>query len=183
MNQIIDLLPLAAFVGAWALSNIYTATIVLMVSCVALAIYRWINSRSLPKMHVATAVLACVFGGLTLYFRNPEFIKLKFSLVYLLIAVTMLTSHFVSDKVLIQRIPQDALKLPNAVWRRVSLAWIAYFVALAGVNWYIAENFSEKVWFSFKFLASTLLPVVFMLAQAPFLAPYLEPDPKNDHAR
>jgi intracellular septation protein len=183
MNQLIDLLPLAAFGGTWVFSNIYTATAVLMAGCVILAGYRWISTGRFPKMHVATAVMACVFGALTLYYRNPEFIKLKFSLVYLLIGAMMLSSHFFSDKVLIQRIPQDALKMPDAAWRRMSLAWIVYFIALAGVNWYIAENFSEKVWFSFKFLAGTVLPVVFMLAQAPFLAPYLEPDPKNDHAR
>lgn len=164
-------------------SNIYAATVVLMASCVALAGYRWICTRSLPKMHLITAIMACVFGGLTLYYRDPEFIKLKFSLVYLLIAVTMLSSHFIGEKVLIQRIPQDVLNMPDTAWRRVSLAWTVYFVILAGVNWYIAQHFSEKVWFSFKFIAATILPLVFMLMQMPFLAPYLEPDPKDDHAR
>jgi intracellular septation protein len=182
MNALIDLLPLALFLAVLKLVDIYAATMVLMASCVALVGYHWIRTRRLPKMHLATAVLACVFGGLTLYFRNPEFIKLKFSLVYMLMAAVMLVSHFVGDKVLIQRIPQDALKLPDPVWRRISLAWVLYFLTLALVNWYIAENFSEKVWGNFKF-ASAFFPVVFMLLQAPFLAPYLEPDPKNDHAR
>ena len=182
MNQILDLLPLGLFLAVLKLQDIYAATIVLMVSCVALLAYHWVRTRKLPKMHAIVAISACVFGGMTLYFRNPEFIKLKFSIVYVLMAALMLLSHFFGDKVLIQRIPQDALKLPDAVWRRVSLAWIGYFLALALANWYIAEHFSEKVWGNFK-LASAFLPVVFMLAQAPFLAPYLEPDPKNDHAR
>jgi intracellular septation protein len=182
MNALIDLLPLALFLAVLKLVDIYVATEVLMASCIALVLYHWVQTRKLPKMHLVTAVLACVFGGMTLYFRNPEFIKLKFSIVYLLFAAAMLSSHFFGDKVLIQRIPQDALKLPDPVWRRMSLAWIGYFVALAAVNWYIAEHFSEKAWGNFKF-ASAFFPVVFMLAQAPFLAPYLEPDPKNDHAR
>jgi intracellular septation protein len=182
MNTLIDLLPLALFLALLKLVDIYAATVALMAGCVALVAYHWIRTRRLPKMHFATAVLACVFGGMTLYFRNPEFIKLKFSVVYVLMASVMLASHFFGDKVLIQRIPQDALKLPDPVWRRVSLAWIGYFLVLALVNWYIAEHFSEKVWGNFK-LASAFLPVVFMLAQVPFLAPYLEPDPKNDHAR
>jgi len=182
MNALIDLLPLALFLAVLKLVDIYAATVVLMVSCVALVAYHWVLARKPPKMHLVTAVLACVFGGMTLYFRNPEFIKLKFSVVYLLFAAAMLSSHFFGDKVLIQRIPQDALKLPDAVWRRMSLAWIGYFAVLAAVNWYIAENFSEKAWGNFKF-ASAFFPVVFMLCQAPFLASYLEPDPKNDHAR
>jgi intracellular septation protein len=182
MNALLDLLPLALFLAVMKLVDIYAATVVLMVACVALVPYHWVRTRQLPMMHLVTALLACVFGGMTLYFRNPEFIKLKFSIVYLLFAGAMLLSHFVGDKVLLQRIPQDALKMPDAVWRRMSLAWIGYFLVLAVVNWYIAENFSEKVWGNFKF-ASAFFPVVFMLLHAPFLAPYLEPDPKNDHAR
>jgi intracellular septation protein len=182
MNALIDLLPLALFLAVLKLADIYAATVVLMVGCVALVPYHWAATRKPPMMHLVTALLACVFGGMTLYFRNPEFIKLKFSVVYLLTAGAMLASHFFGDKVLLQRIPQDSVKLPEAVWRGMSLAWVVYFAALAAVNWYIAENYSEKVWVNFKYV-SAVLPVVFMLAQAPFLMPYLEPDPKNDHAR
>lgn len=182
MKTLIDLLPLALFLAVMKLVNIYAATVVLMVSCTALMVYYWVSTRRLPKMHAIVAVLSCVFGGLTLYFRNPEFIKIKFSLVYVLMAAGMLASHFIGDKVLLARIPQDALKLPDSVWRRMSLAWIFYFLALAAVNLYIAENFSDAFWGNFK-LASAFFPMVFMLMQAPFLARYLESDPENDHAR
>lgn len=182
MKTLIDLLPLALFLAVMKLVNIYAATVVLMVSCTALMVYYWVSTRRLPKMHATVAVLSCIFGGLTLYFRNPEFIKIKFSIVYVLMAAGMLASHFIGDKVFLARIPQDALKLPDSVWRRMSLAWIVYFLVLAAVNLYIAENFSDAFWGNFKF-ASAFFPMVFMLMQAPFLAPYLESDPENDHAR
>ena len=182
MNQMIDLLPVLLFGAAYFLSGIYTATAVLIASCFGLLLYSWLRTRKVNKMQLITALLAAVFGGMTLWLRNPEFIKIKFSVVYVLFAGAMLFSHFVGGKVLIQRIPQEVLRMPDAVWRRVSLAWIGYFLVLAGVNLYVAENFSEAVWVKFK-LACLFLPVVFMMAQAPFLAPYLEPDPKNDHAR
>jgi intracellular septation protein len=181
MNALIDLLPLLLFLAALKIFNIYVATVALMVSCTALAAYYWVRRGRLPKMHAITAVLSWVFGGMTLYFRNPEFIKIKFSVVYVLMAAAMLASHFMGDRVLLARIPQDVLKLPDAVWRRMSLAWIIYFLAIAAVNFYIAENFSDAVWGNFKF-ASAFFPMVFMLLQAPFLARYLETEPESDHA-
>jgi len=182
MNALIDLLPVVLFGAAYFLRGIYTATAVLIVACFAVVLISWLRTRKVPKMQLVTALLAAVFGGMTIYLHNPEFIKIKFSLVYLLFAIAMLGSHFIGDKVLLARIPQDAIKLPDAVWRRLSLAWVIYFLLLAGVNLYIAEHFSEAFWVKFK-LACVFLPVVFILLQAPFLARYLESDPENDHAR
>ena len=182
MNALIDLLPVVLFGIAYFLRGIYAATAVLIVTCFGVVLVSWLRTRSVPKMQLFTAVLAAVFGGMTIYLHNPEFIKIKFSLVYLLFAVALLGSHFIGDKVLLARIPQDAIKLPDAVWRRVNLAWVLYFLFLAGLNLYIAENFSEAFWVKFK-LACVFLPVVFILLQAPFLARYLESDPENDHAR
>jgi intracellular septation protein len=182
MNALIDLLPVALFGAAYFFSGIYTATGVLIAACFAVAAYHWVRTRQPPKMQLFTALLAAVFGGLTIYLHDPDFIKLKFSLVYLVFAALLLGSHFVGDKVLLARIPQDAIKLPEAMWRRLNLAWVVYFLLLAAVNLYIARNFSEAFWVKFK-LACVFLPVVFMLMQAPFLAPYLESDPESDHAR
>lgn len=182
MNTVIDLLPVALFLAVLKIYNIYAATVVLMVACSLTVLISWVRTRKLPKMQLITAILAVVFGGFTLYLRNPEFIKIKFSVVYALMAIAMLGSHFIGDRVLLARIPQDAIKLPEKVWRRMSLAWIVYFLLLACVNLYIAEHFSDAVWANFKFVCF-FLPVIFMLLQAPFLARYLESDPENDHAR
>ncbi|MDR3417340.1 MAG: septation protein IspZ [Nevskia sp.] len=187
MNTLIDLLPAVLFFTAYWLRGIYAATAVLIAACVAVVLYHWLRTRSVPKMQLVTAVLAAGFGGLTLWLHNPEFIKLKFSVLYALFALVLLGSHFIGDRVLLARIPQDAIKLPDTVWRRVNLAWVGYFLTLAVANLYIAEHFSEAVWVKFKF-ACMFLPMVFVLLHAPFLARYLEteplePDPKNDHAR
>ena len=181
MNTLIDLLPVVLFGAAYYLRGIYTATAVLLAACFGIVLLSWLRTRRVPKMQLITALLAAVFGGMTIYLHNPEFIKLKFSLVYLLFGAALLGSHFVGDKVLLARIPQDAIKLPDAVWRRLNLAWVFYFLLLAGVNLYIAENFSEAFWVKFK-LACVFLPVVFMLLQAPFLARHLESDTERDHA-
>ena len=98
MNALLDLLPVVLFGIAYFLRGIYTATAVLIVACFALVLLTWLRTRRVPKMQLFTAVLAAVFGGMTIYLHDPEFIKLKFSLVYLLFAVALIGSHFVGDK-------------------------------------------------------------------------------------
>lgn len=177
MNTILDLAPALLFFGAYASLGIYPATAVLIVSLFALVAVYWFKDKRLHKMHLLTAVVAAVFGGLTLYLRNPEFIKLKPTVVYGLIAIVLLFSQFIGKKVLLARIPQTALVMPDHVWRRVNLAWVVFFVFCAALNLYIAHAFSERVWVEFNVFGFTVLTMLFLLAHAPFLSRYL---PKDD---
>ena len=156
MNALIDLLPLVVFWVVLKLTDIYQATMVLMGGYALVVVYHWLRQKRPPKMHLVTAAMIEIFGALTLYFRNPEFIKIKFSLAYILTAAAMLSSHFIGDKVLLARMTQGEINLPDKLWRRMSLAWISFFLLLAGVNFYIAENYSDGAWANFK-LASVFL--------------------------
>ncbi len=155
----------------------------LIASCFAVVVVQWLRTRRIPRVQLVTAILAGLLGGLTLWYRDPQFIKFKPTALYGLFAVALLASHFIGDKVLLARIPQDAIKLPDAVWRRVNLAWVLYFLFLAGLNLYIAENFSEAVWVKVKAFGFSLLMFVFLIAHAPFLMRYLEKHPKGGDAR
>lgn len=54
-------------------------------------------------MALITFVLVVVFGGLTLFFHNDEFIKWKVTVIYALFAGALLVSQWVMKKPLIQR--------------------------------------------------------------------------------
>lgn len=173
MNLIVDLSPAILFFGTYAALGIYTATAVLMVALfVVVAIY-WLRERRIHKMHLVTALVAAVFGGLTLYLRDPAFIKLKPTVVYGLFSATLLASHFVGRRVLLARIPQTALQLPEAVWRRVNMAWALFFASCAFLNFWVATAFSERVWVGFNTFGFTVLTLLFVMAHAPFLSRYV----------
>jgi len=73
----IELGPLLVFFGTYLGFGIYPATAVLMAATVAsLAASRWLLGRISP-MPVVTAVVVCVFGGLTFWLNDPSFIKMK----------------------------------------------------------------------------------------------------------
>lgn len=68
-----------------------------------------------------------VFGGLTIFFHNDEFIKWKVTVIYGLFAGALLVSQWVMKKPLIQRMLGKELTLPQPVWSKLNLAWQSFF--------------------------------------------------------
>ncbi|SFF34246.1 intracellular septation protein [Fontimonas thermophila] len=173
MNLLLDFAPALLFFGAYYAYGIYVATAVLIVALFALVAVYWFKERRLHKAHLLTALAAAALGGLTLWIRDPAFIQYKPTAVYAVFALALLLSHIVGDKVLLARLPQKSISLPDPVWRKVNLAWAVFFAGCAVLNVYIAHHFSEKVWVQFKTFGFTGLMFVFLIAHLPFLKQYL----------
>ncbi|MGH8457677.1 MAG: septation protein A [Stenotrophobium sp.] len=180
MKFLLDLAPALLFFGAYHFFGIYIATAVLMVSLFALVAIYWLWKRELHKVHLVTALIAAVLGGLTLYVHDPAFIKFKPTALYAVFSIALLLSHVIGDRVLLARIPQTAIQLPEPVWKRVNFIWALFFAFCAVLNLYVAWNFSEADWVRFKTFGFTALMFVFMLAHTPFLAKYL-PEQNQNH--
>lgn len=183
MNALIDLVPVLLFFGAYLLYDLYVATAVLIAASWAVVAWHWYRRGSLPRMPLATAALISVLGGLTLWLHDPAFVKMKPTAVFAAISLALLGSHFIGSKVLLARLPQQVVVMPDAVWRRVNAAWAVYYALLAGVNWYIAHHYSDSVWATWKFLSFTVLPFGFLMLHTPFISQYFVTDPAKDHAR
>lgn len=173
MNFLLDNLWIPAFLIAYALGGIYAATAALIAAMAVTVVAYWILERRIHKMHLVAAITAAVLGGITLYVHDPIFIKFKPTAVYLLFAMALLGSHLIGDKVLMARLPQKTIVLPDAVWPRVNFAWAVFFLFCAALNVYVALNFDESVWVKFKAFGFTGLSIVFILAHLPFLHKYL----------
>ncbi len=103
MKQFLDFLPLVVFFAFYKLYDIYAATTALIVATAVVLIYSWVRYRKVEKMALITFVLVAVFGGLTIFFHNDEFIKWKVTVIYALFAGALLFSQWVMKKPLIQR--------------------------------------------------------------------------------
>ncbi len=177
MNAVLDLIPAILFFAAYKFYDLFTATAVLIVALLVMVAVTWARTGKLPKLQLATALMAAVLGGMTLWFHDPKFILFKPTAIYGTFALALLGSHLIGDKVLMQRIPQKNLALPDPLWRRVNLAWALFFLFCALLNVYVALSFSEEVWVKVKVFGFTGLMLVFMLAHIPFLSRYLvDPD-------
>lgn len=174
MKTLLDSLPAVIFLGVYFLKDVYAATIALIVSLFALVAFYWIAEKRLHKAHFITALVALALGGLTIYLHNDTFIQYKPTLVYGIFALALAGSHMIGDKVLLQRMGEKTLPLPEPVWRKVNIAWVVYFAFSAVLNIWVAKNFSYDHWMLFKFPGTVILMFVFMLAHAPFLGKYLQ---------
>lgn len=83
-------------------------------------------------MALITFVLVVVFGGLTLFFHNDEFIKWKVTVIYALFAGALLVSQWVMKKPLIQRMLGKELTLPQPVWSKLNLARLFLYPLRSG---------------------------------------------------
>ena len=173
MKVLFDYAWVPLFGGAYLYGGIYLATEVLIATLFAMVGAWWLWKRELNKTYLAIALMTGVLGGLTLYLRDPEFIKFKPTAVYLAFSAALLGSHFFGDRVLLARMPQHAITLPDAVWRRVNLAWGVYFFGCALLNLYVAGHYDEATWVKFKLFGFTALTFLFALAHLPFLWRYL----------
>ncbi|MFD2643259.1 septation protein A [Pseudomonas japonica] len=186
MKQFIDFIPLLLFFivykieprlvevagQSFNLGGIYSATAVLIISSLAVYGALFIRQRRLEKGQLLTLVACLVFGGLTLAFHSETFLKWKAPVVNWLFAVAFLGSHFVGDKVLIKRIMGHALSLPDAVWTRLNLAWIAFFLICGAANLFVAFTFQD-IWVDFKVFGSLGMTVLFLVGQGVYLSRHL----------
>lgn len=173
MNALIDFLPALLFLGTYAAYGIYAATAVLIVAMFALVAWYWFREHRLHKAHFITALVALVLGGLTIYVHDARFIMFKPTVVYAVFSLVLLGSHFIGERVLLARLPQKSIQLPEPVWRKVNFAWAMFFAGCAVLNLYVAYHYSEATWVKFKTFGFTALMFVFLIAHVPFLKRYL----------
>jgi intracellular septation protein len=167
---LIDFGPLVAFFLAYYLAEraqpeagIYWATGVLMAATVAaLAASRLLLGRfSLPPL--ITAALVVVFGGLTIWLKDPRFVMMKPTIINLIFA-GVLAFGLVTGRPLLKLVMGEALKLTDEGWQKLTVRWFVFFLSLALLNEVVWRNFSQPTWVTFK--AWGILPLTFLFAVA-----------------
>ena len=124
-------------------------------------------------------MLFLIFGGATLFLRDPTFIKWKPTVINLVFALIFLGSAFIGDKPLAQRFLGNAIEAPKSIWYRLNTAWIIFFVSVAAINLYIAYNFSEEIWVNFKLFGMMGLTIAFIIIQMVVLSRYITVKPEE----
>jgi len=171
VKLVIELGPLLAFLLTLGIAGIMWATGVLMVAAVAALIASWkVFGRVLP-IPVATAVLVLLFGGLTLWLDDPRFIKVKPTIVNVLFAA-LLIGGLILRRPFLKLLLGEAFSLTEEGWRKLTVRWIGFFVAIAVLNEIIWRNFSDAVWGTFKALGILSLTAIFAMAQIGLIRRY-----------
>ncbi|MDM7857453.1 septation protein A [Thiopseudomonas acetoxidans] len=193
MKQFIDFIPLLLFFivfkteprdiellgQSWVLGGIFSATAVLIISSVVVYGTLFIVHKRLEKTQWLTLLGCLFFGGLTLAFHSETFLKWKAPVVNWLFALGFAASHFIGKQPLIRRMMGHAVELPDSVWTKLNIAWVAFFLVLGGTNLFVAFTFHE-IWVDFKVFGSLGMTLVFLIAQGVFIARHIKPAPEDN---
>jgi intracellular septation protein len=156
---------------------IMLATVVAIVAAVLQISYVKMRGRKVDLMLWISAAVITIFGCLTIYFHNANFIKWKPTIIYWLQAGAFLVALFGFKKNLIQEVMQEQIKLPDAVWSRLCVAWILFFIAIGLLNLlaaFVIFDGNTDAWVSFKTFGMTGLLFAFIVAQTFYLSKYIE---------
>lgn len=184
VKQFIDYIPLLAFFAVWAMDErvvevaglrhevggVYSAAEFLLAASALTYGSLYLARRRLDKFQWITLAAVVVFCVPTVVLRDVDFLKWKAPAVNWLFACVFLASGLFGEKPAIEHMMEHAVKAPRAVWHRLNMLWVCFFVALGAVNLIVAYALSEAVWIRFKVFGNLALTFLFVLGQMPLLA-------------
>jgi intracellular septation protein len=173
------LIPAAVATGERA--GIFVATAVFMVAILVALAVSYALTRRLPTMAIVSAVIVVVFGGATLVFQNDTFIKMKPTIIYLLFAGTLF-GGMVMKKPLLAIVFDRIFLLTDEGWRKLTIRWTLYFVAMAVLNEIVWRSVSTDTWVTFKVFVVTTLTFIFAAFQYPLLVKH-DASPKDEASK
>ena len=180
MKQLIDLLPILVFVAIYVLGDIYAATAGLMVTAILQIIVFKFNGWEISRQLWIVFAVALISGSLTLIFQNKLFIQWKPTIVYWLMGIGLIGSRLVGDGTAIQRSFGKVLELTDHAWRTLTFGWSVVIIIAGFVNLYVAYNFQESTWVTYKLISSLILPVILTVGSFIYLR-FTNQLPEMDH--
>ncbi|MGH8495797.1 MAG: septation protein A [Gammaproteobacteria bacterium] len=170
MQLLFDFFPVVAFFVAFKFYDMFVATAVIIVAALLQLAIQWFWKRTFNRMHIVSAALILVLGGITLTLRNELFIQWKPTVLYWLFAAIFLASQYVGGKPIVQRIMQEVVHLEAAQWRKLNLMWVVFFAVLGTLNLYVVYEFDKNTWVNFKLFGLLGLTLAFAMLQGLWLA-------------
>ena len=103
------------------------------------------------------------------------FIKWKPTVVYWILSLIFLASHYVgSQKPIIQRLAGETLALQDYVWNRLNISWVLFFILMGSANLYVIHHYDTNTWVNFKLFGVLGMTFLFVILQAVYLSRFVK---------
>ena len=193
MKQILEFLPIVLFfgayqmdgetltVGAWShtFDGLFSATAVLMIATTAVWLIMLTITQRNDKRLMWMMVAVVAFGTATLVLRDQRFIQWKPTVFNWVMAALLFGSQFVGKKTLLERLAGQQLVLSVVIWKRLNVLWVTNFFTVGALNLYVAYQYEEAFWVSYKLYSSIGFTVLMMLLTVMIVAPYLKSEDQD----
>ena len=168
-RMLLDFGPLLLFFGAnYLYSDLMFSVKVLVVATIVSLAASWVLERRIPMMAAFGCLALVFFAGLTLYFDNELFIKVKPTILTLMFAAAIAGGRAMGRNPL-AAIMGSQVKLTNDGWRIMSWLWVAMFVCSALANEIAWRSLSTDSWVTFKVFGLTGISLGFVLLSLPII--------------
>ena len=134
----------------------------------ALIVSKWKLGRISPMLWLSTALIV-FFGGLTIFFQDEFWIKIKPTVIYLFFGVVLLAG-WLRRVSLLKTLLECAFEgLSDAGWLLLSRNWGFFFLFLAALNEGFRHYLSFDGWLQAKLWVFLPLSFLFTFAHIPML--------------
>jgi intracellular septation protein len=189
LKQVLELGPTIAFfliylkikdesfvIGGTEYSGfIISALVFVPILLVAMAVL-WRLTGHLSRMQVFTAFMVIFFGGLTAWFNDERFFKMKTSIVYGFMAA-LLGIGLVQGKSYLSYVIGELIPMTLEGWMILTRRLFVLFILLAIGNELVWRNMSEEAWVKIETFGFPAILFVFLMSQAGLFQRYaLEED-------
>jgi intracellular septation protein len=148
---------------------IVTAVFIPLIALSTFILYRM--TGRIAKMQIATLVLVVIFGGLTIWFNDERFFKMKPTMIYVLFG-GVLAFGLLRGQSYLKFMMEEVMPLEDEGWMKLTQRITAFFFGLAILNELIWRNMSTDAWVNFKTFGLTAAVFVFFMTQGGLLAKY-----------
>ena len=138
----------------------------------------WVLTGKLSRMQVFTAFMVIFFGGLTAYFNDDRFFKMKTSIVYGVMA-GLLGIGLLRGQSYLQYVMEEVMPMEPEGWMIFTRRLTYMFAALAVANEIIWRTQSTDLWVKLETFAFPAVLFVFLWVQIIGLQQYLIEDPEE----
>jgi intracellular septation protein len=163
-------------------SGFIVATLIFVPILLASMAVLWWLTGSLSRMQLFTAFMVIFFGGLTAYFNDERFFKMKTTIVYSCMAA-ILGIGLLQGRSYLEWVIGSFLPMKREGWMKLTGRLALMFVALAVANELIWRTQSTELWVKLETFGMPAALFVFLWLQIMALQRFvIDPDKPDDAA-
>ncbi|MBD0865859.1 MAG: septation protein IspZ [Rhodobacteraceae bacterium] len=191
LRQVLELGPTIAFfliylqirddffeVGGTEYSGFIVATLIFAPILLAAMGVLWMLTGRLSRIQILTAFMVIFFGGLTAWFNDERFFKMKTSIVYGCLA-GILGIGLLQGRSYLAFVLAEVMPMQNEGWMILTRRLCMAFATLAVANEIIWRTMSTDLWIKIETFGFPVTLFVFLWAQIVALQSYMI-DPDGD---
>jgi intracellular septation protein len=178
LRPTVDYGPLGVFFVAYCVFDIVSATAAMLIATIAVLGLSMALNHRVPATTLITSSMLLVFGGLTLLFNDPSYLKLQSTLISLLFSL-ILFAALAFGWPLVRMMFGATWPMSDAGWRTLTLRFALFFAGMAGLNEIVSRTQSTDIWVDYNVFGQTGLAVAFLVAQWPLVNRHLQKVPAD----